>query len=209
MPLGADAARWLARLSLIDQHSDLAQPVRDLLASISSQMPVVSALVDEANACLDADAPALDAIAERWTERGRQLDALRSRICAAVVRSRADATRAAAIDQLRELRETCVTLGAEYDANLTGRLLRELGTRSRAKSRQTKVGNLTKRELEIARLVATGKKNSEVASHLYLAEKTVAAHLSNIYGKVGVKSRVQLAAWLAEHDVDVVPAETA
>jgi DNA-binding NarL/FixJ family response regulator len=54
--------------------------------------------------------------------------------------------------------------------------------------------------------VATGKKNSDVAALLHLAEKTVAAHLSNIYAKVEVRSRVHLTAWMREHDVasDVV-----
>ena len=43
----------------------------------------------------------------------------------------------------------------------------------------------------------------EVATQLHLAEKTVAAHLSNIYGKVEVKSRLQLASWLEENDAIV------
>jgi DNA-binding NarL/FixJ family response regulator len=68
------------------------------------------------------------------------------------------------------------------------------------------VGNLTKRELEIARLVASGLRNAEVAGQLYLAEKTVAAHLSNIYGKLEVRSRVQLASWLKQNDEDATVA---
>jgi len=68
------------------------------------------------------------------------------------------------------------------------------------------VGNLTRRELELARLVASGLRNAEVAAQLFLAEKTVAAHLSNIYGKLEVRSRVQLTAWLGENDVETAAA---
>ena len=50
--------------------------------------------------------------------------------------------------------------------------------------------------------MASGLKNSEVAGTLFLAEKTVAAHLSNIYGKVEVRSRVQLGQWIRENDPD-------
>jgi DNA-binding NarL/FixJ family response regulator len=101
---------------------------------------------------------------------------------------------------LQAAKTSFVTCGASHDADLVSALLRQLGTRSRAKSRSTNVGPLTKRELEIARLVAGGLKNSEVAGTLFLAEKTVAAHLSNIYGKVEVRSRVQLGAWIREND---------
>jgi DNA-binding CsgD family transcriptional regulator len=43
---------------------------------------------------------------------------------------------------------------------------------------------------------------------LFQAEKSVAAHLSNIYGKLEIRSRVQLSVWLAEHD-EATEAQTA
>lgn len=48
---------------------------------------------------------------------------------------------------------------------------------------------LTEREAEVIRLVASGKSNRAIAADLYLSEKTVARHLSNIFAKVGVASR--------------------
>jgi ATP/maltotriose-dependent transcriptional regulator MalT len=48
---------------------------------------------------------------------------------------------------------------------------------------------LTDREVEVLRLVATGRTNREVAQHLVISEKTVARHLANIFTKVGVGSR--------------------
>ena len=53
---------------------------------------------------------------------------------------------------------------------------------------------LTGREREIAALVATGMSNQEIAHKLKISKRTVGAHLEHIYGKLGITSRVQLAA---------------
>jgi ATP/maltotriose-dependent transcriptional regulator MalT len=53
---------------------------------------------------------------------------------------------------------------------------------------------LTPRELAVARLVARGHTNRETARTLVITEKTVEHHLANIYGKLGVRSRTELAA---------------
>ena len=51
---------------------------------------------------------------------------------------------------------------------------------------------LTAREREIALLVAAGRTNREVAEQLVLSARTIEAHLRNVYGKLGVRSRVEL-----------------
>ena len=53
---------------------------------------------------------------------------------------------------------------------------------------------LSPREQEVAALVAAGKRNRDVASALFVTEKTVESHLARIYDKLGVHSRVALAA---------------
>jgi DNA-binding NarL/FixJ family response regulator len=58
---------------------------------------------------------------------------------------------------------------------------------------------LTRREWDIARLVAAGISNAEAAEHLYVTVKTVEAHLTRIFRKTGVSSRAGLAALLANH----------
>ena len=55
-------------------------------------------------------------------------------------------------------------------------------------------GRLTPQELSVARLVASGLSNREVASELVLSVRTVESHLTRIYSKLGVSSRAQLAA---------------
>lgn len=58
-----------------------------------------------------------------------------------------------------------------------------------------RLGGLTPRELEVLSLVAAGRTNREISDELYISEKTVARHLTNIFNKIGAESRTQAAAW--------------
>jgi DNA-binding CsgD family transcriptional regulator len=58
---------------------------------------------------------------------------------------------------------------------------------------------LTAREAEVLRLVASGRSNAQIAGALVLSEKTVARHLSNIFGKLDVGSRTAATAYAFEH----------
>jgi predicted ATPase/class 3 adenylate cyclase/DNA-binding CsgD family transcriptional regulator len=58
---------------------------------------------------------------------------------------------------------------------------------------------LTKRELEIAVLVARGMTNKDIAKRLFIAPRTVDAHVEHIRNKLGYHSRAQVAAWATEH----------
>jgi DNA-binding NarL/FixJ family response regulator len=62
-------------------------------------------------------------------------------------------------------------------------------------------GGLTPREVEVLRLVATGKTNRAIAADLFLSEKTVARHVSNIFTKLGVSSRSAATAYAYQHDL--------
>ena len=55
------------------------------------------------------------------------------------------------------------------------------------------IDSLTGRELQVARLVVDRKTNHEIADELFLSPKTVETHLSNIFTKMGVATRVALA----------------
>jgi DNA-binding NarL/FixJ family response regulator len=63
----------------------------------------------------------------------------------------------------------------------------------------TRPSGLTSREVEILRLVATGKTNRAIADELVISEKTVARHVSNIFAKLGLSSRSAATAYAYEH----------
>jgi predicted ATPase/DNA-binding CsgD family transcriptional regulator len=57
-------------------------------------------------------------------------------------------------------------------------------------------GPLAKRELEVGRLVAEGLSNKQIGARLFISDRTVAAHVSNIMNKLGLNSRTQIAVWM-------------
>jgi DNA-binding NarL/FixJ family response regulator len=61
------------------------------------------------------------------------------------------------------------------------------------------VAGLTRRELEILRLVAEGMSNAELARKLWVTEQTVKFHLSNVYRKLGVANRTEASRWAQLH----------
>jgi predicted ATPase/DNA-binding CsgD family transcriptional regulator len=70
---------------------------------------------------------------------------------------------------------------------------------SRGGKATRKAGGLSKRELEVAGLVAHGLTSRVIAERLFLSERTVESHLEHILTKLGFTSRTQVAGWVAEH----------
>ncbi|MBA2273061.1 MAG: DNA-binding response regulator [Actinobacteria bacterium] len=92
---------------------------------------------------------------------------------------------------------------AEMELEAARRVFEELGAapgleRVRELTRSS-AGGLTARELEVLALVASGKTNRAVATELFLSEKTVARHVSNIFTKLGLSSRSAATAYAYEH----------
>jgi non-specific serine/threonine protein kinase len=73
------------------------------------------------------------------------------------------------------------------------------GGGSRGRRRTETPGGLSRRELEVARLVASGLTNRGIAERLFLAERTVESHVDHIMNKLDFSSRAQVAAWVTEH----------
>jgi DNA-binding CsgD family transcriptional regulator/tetratricopeptide (TPR) repeat protein len=137
---------------------------------------------------------------------------------------------AAALPQLRLAWRTWLDLGARYDAararTRIGLAFRAMGDEDSARAELVVAGRtfdelgavpargeverhlgggrpdgLTARELEVLRLVAAGRTNPQIATELFLSEKTVARHLSNIFGKTNVTSRTAAAAYAFQHQL--------
>ena len=91
-------------------------------------------------------------------------------------------------------------IGARGVGRLAGRALRELGVRAWRRGAIPPSGDalsdLSYREREVARLVAAGSSNREVAAALVLSPKTVERHVTNILAKLGARNRTELASLL-------------
>ena len=72
--------------------------------------------------------------------------------------------------------------------------------RLRPRGRPKPSGALTDREREVADLVADGLTNGDIAKRLYVSPKTASVHVSNILRKLGMSSRVEVAAWVARNE---------
>jgi DNA-binding NarL/FixJ family response regulator len=106
---------------------------------------------------------------------------------------------------------TCLELGdgasAELEFEAARRVLEELGARpdlqrlARLGGSSRPEGPLSRREGEVLKLVAAGKTNRAIAAELFISEKTVARHVSNIFTKLGLSSRAEATAYAYTHDL--------
>jgi DNA-binding CsgD family transcriptional regulator len=129
---------------------------------------------------------------QAWQELGAPYEAARARVlvglaCAALGD---DDTAALELDAVREI---FIRLGAAPDLARVDTLVGR-GVRSDSHG-------LTSRELQVLRLVASGKSNREVASALVISERTVARHVQNIFAKLSVSSRAAASVFASEHDL--------
>ena len=127
---------------------------------------------------------------ETWRELEAPYEAARARVMIALG-CRVLGDEESALLELDSARRVLAELGAEPDVARVELLLR--------RETDAAAHGLTRRELEVLRLLATGKTNRAIAADLVLAEKTVDRHVTNIFSKVGVSSRAAATAYAYEH----------
>ena len=108
--------------------------------------------------------------------------------------------RRAAAEQLTAARDRFAGLRAAPYLERCERELAASGLRPAKRSTFDR-SRLTAQELAVARLVALGMSNRQVASELFVSVKTVQFHLGHIYAKLGLSSRAELAARFREHEL--------
>jgi DNA-binding CsgD family transcriptional regulator len=177
----ADAADWLA-----DYESAARR-----LGRISAQVAAcrVRGVLEEARKDKEAALRAFDEGAPLAARLSQPLETARFMACHGMVLARLG-SRSAAADRLARARGMFESIGAvpfaarvaEYLERLPSGVRRRLGVQ------------LTASEQVVARLVASGLSNKEAAKQLRVSPKAVEFHLVNIYGKLGISSRSQLAA---------------
>ncbi len=110
---------------------------------------------------------------------------------------RREGRRLAAREQLRTAHGMLDAMGMEAFAERARRELAAAGERVRKRSSETP-SHLTAQEQQIARLAADGRSNPEIGAQLFLSARTVGWHLRKVYAKLGVSSRRDLFAALAQ-----------
>lgn len=107
----------------------------------------------------------------------------------------------AALQELRRVHDVFQKIGAQPELKKTRGMFSELNTRPPSISKGTGAAALSQRELEIARLVARRKSNKAIAKELGISPRTVSTHLSNVFQKLEIGSRGELADYAREHSL--------
>lgn len=124
---------------------------------------------------------------------GLEFDAAQARL--ATARVLAAGSPQVAVAQARAALAAFDRVGAGAHADDAAALLRSLGDRGRPTPRTA--GALTRREQEVAELLALGLSNPEIAGRLHLSAKTVGHHVSRVLAKLGLRNRAEVAAQLS------------
>ena len=143
----------------------------------------------------DNAADVLRKAARTLSEAGMALTACRARLVLA--QALVDRDRPEAISEARSALAAFDRLGALPDADEAAAFLRSLGVRGRTGPKNLEL--LSKRELEVLRLITQGLTNAEAADRLFISVKTAGHHVSNILSKLGLRSRTEAAAYAALH----------
>ena len=161
----------------------------DVLTALAGYAQATLALAEgDARAALAALRRALGV----WEELGAAYETARARTAVGLACRALEDEETAALE-LEAAREIFVRLGARPRVVEVETLL---GKGSEASSY-----GLSERELQVLRLVATGKSNREIAAELVISEHTVARHVQNIFSKLGVSSRTAAGAFAFSHEL--------
>ncbi|WP_238412233.1 response regulator transcription factor [Saccharothrix deserti] len=192
IPLSIElAAAWVRTLSLPDIEARLDDSVRLLTRSsrtAPSRQRTLAGAIDWSH---DLCPPEERALSGATTNEVPPYAAVDEQIAAR-------ATGEIGAEAFRTAFEEGKALGLE---DVIAYALEEKAAKPATESRDTGPG-LTRRQLEIAHLVAEGMSNKEIAARLVIALRTAETHVENVLTKLGFTSRTQIATWMVEHRAD-------
>jgi DNA-binding CsgD family transcriptional regulator/tetratricopeptide (TPR) repeat protein len=198
------AAEVLARTGHLDEA---AQSLAEWERLQENPQPRDRLIQQRVEALLQSDvgngaaATMLDAAIEEAERLALTLDALWTRID--LGRRLAESNPERGIEVLGAAADSATQMGAVTEGQVAEQLLRSLGVRTWRRGPAAEP--LTDRERQIIRLISGGASNPEIAQQLFLSRKTVERHVSNVFRKVGVRNRAELAARVAELELEGAP----
>lgn len=190
------AVPWIVRFAVKCGYPDIATEAEELARRVARRnpaLPSLEAAAMHATGILHADGESLLAAARRHADPWARASAMEDR---GVQLMRQDAPLPEAVDVLKLAADGYLATGSLRDVSRVRSRLWDLGERSNPRQSGrplTAVPVLTDTECAVARLVAMGFTNGQVAAQLYLSRHTVAFHLRKIFRKLDIESRVQLA----------------
>jgi DNA-binding NarL/FixJ family response regulator len=221
VPWRPAAYELLTRCRLaLGQHDEAVAAARHAReAAAEAPLPTTTAFADRAMAAVAlafADAATAAELATSaataFESAGAVIDAASSRmlLAEALIHSREPGPAVVELDRTVAL---LADTGATGLLDEAARQLRILGPRAGRRAHPAgdgAIASLTSRELEVARLMAAGRSNRQIAAELFLSPKTVETHLRNVFHKLGVTSRLAAARIVDRHDPgpDDLPSET-
>jgi DNA-binding CsgD family transcriptional regulator len=177
--------------------SDAAEAIAD-----RGPVPMTRGVALYCRGLRDDDVDALAGSIEAFRRSGRALEPALASEATALALSRGDRL-SEAKPLFRDAVEIYEGLGARRDAARVSASMRSFGIRrgSRAPRKRPSAGwgSLTPTEVEVVRLATRGLTNPQIAARLFVSRATVRTHLSHVFGKLGLESRVELAAEAAGH----------
>ncbi|SNT05672.1 AAA ATPase domain-containing protein [Actinomadura meyerae] len=184
----------LARLALAAGRPGLAAAAAERATGLDPEIPLLRGVAAQTRGIVDDDPDLLLHAVKLFEDTERPL------VHASAAEDAGRVLGAAGGPGARDLLNTALDLyeesGAARDAARVRRRLRRLGVRRAPRTldgaREGQWG-LTAAEVTVARLVAQGATNRQVAEQLFLSRHTVNTHLRNVYTKWGINSRVDLA----------------
>ncbi len=203
-PMEAADDPLLVRMALAAGDEELAKAVTEIAArryELNPGVPSVAGTAAHTRGLLNQSEPDLEQAAAILANGPRPLAAaaaLEDLGCARL----AGGDRGGAVEAFDRVLRISVDAGAAHDAARARKRLRELGIRRRVHSLdRPKLGweSLTDAELQVARLAAAGYTNRGIADRLFVWPHTVNTHLRHVFGKLDIRSRVDLTRAVERH----------
>jgi DNA-binding NarL/FixJ family response regulator len=167
-----------------EQAISMTRSVRPDVVLMDVQMPTMDGLEATGRIVRDANVPSRIVILTTFERDDYVFEALRAGASGFLLKN-------APSEELVHAVRVVAAGDALLAPSVTRKVIEGFIRRPAHRSNEVELERLTERETEILQLLATGKSNSELATHLFVGEGTVKTHVSSVLTKLGLRDRMQ------------------